>query len=635
MLELDYRTYLDKVHGGWIGKCIGGAIGASQENNKSLMCYRIDNVFPAVVPPNDDLDLQVLYLQEVLEKLGSRFASTDIANAFAQYNLCLANEYSIAIRNVQLGIEPPLSGSFNNSYFNHSMGCPIRSEIWAFICPGHPEEAARYAALDGIVDHEAESVYGEQFYAVLESNAFFEADLRKLIALGLGVVPAASRLAECLAYVQELHGKYADWREARTALIVRFGSADASYSIVNVGITLLALLYGNGDFTDTLLMAVNCGYDTDCTAATAGAILGILAGANGIPQEWLDKIGEDVVVGTVDITRHSDKIVDLAKDTCAAGLSLARDGVTAIRFINVPAEASPSLPLPRDLPAIDIAVDYDGLPSIGYGEPATVRFTLTNNGSADLDGALRLTPPNHLRATPASAELFIEAGGSVTVPVTFATVAGIAELPQRNLIGAAFRADGADVACERTFGLSGASRMKLIGPFWDNYDTTKHDADPFKDRMPAGLMAMFNGFVDIDRPYIDESFVGLDEVPGHYVNMHEDVIRAQSLLSYRGPCCLYLVHDFYSPEDRHGVEMLVGNEGAFKLWLNGVTIGRSNESAMWMPYNHSIKVGLKAGHNRMVIKLIRRNRASDFSYLLRSEQSGMRLFVDLATGIAD
>ena len=66
-MKIGYRTYLDKVHGGWIGKCAGGLIGAKQENNKSLMHYTFDNVFPDVIPPNDDFDLQILYLTELIE----------------------------------------------------------------------------------------------------------------------------------------------------------------------------------------------------------------------------------------------------------------------------------------------------------------------------------------------------------------------------------------------------------------------------------------------------------------------------------------------------------------------------------------------------------------------------------------
>ena len=36
----------------------------------------------------------------------------------------------------------------------------------------------------------------------------------------------------------------------------------------NIGFVVLGLLYGEGDFKKSLIYAVNCGDDTDCTAGT-------------------------------------------------------------------------------------------------------------------------------------------------------------------------------------------------------------------------------------------------------------------------------------------------------------------------------------------------------------------------------
>lgn len=46
-----------------------------------------------------------------------------------------------------------------------------------------------------------------------------------------------------------------------------------------------------GDFGKSLCIAVNCGEDTDCTAATLGALLGILYGRKGIPEQRIRPIG--------------------------------------------------------------------------------------------------------------------------------------------------------------------------------------------------------------------------------------------------------------------------------------------------------------------------------------------------------
>ena len=64
-----YRKFYDKVYGGWLGKCLGGAAGAPVEGIKRLITdidYR-DVIRPDL--PNDDLDLQLLWL-EVMEEKG-------------------------------------------------------------------------------------------------------------------------------------------------------------------------------------------------------------------------------------------------------------------------------------------------------------------------------------------------------------------------------------------------------------------------------------------------------------------------------------------------------------------------------------------------------------------------------------
>ncbi|NOZ22005.1 MAG: ADP-ribosylglycohydrolase family protein, partial [Planctomycetes bacterium] len=63
MMKLTYKEYEDKILGGWIGKSIGGTIGARFEGCKAWIDLTIDETIPDELPPNDDLDLQVLWLK--------------------------------------------------------------------------------------------------------------------------------------------------------------------------------------------------------------------------------------------------------------------------------------------------------------------------------------------------------------------------------------------------------------------------------------------------------------------------------------------------------------------------------------------------------------------------------------------
>ena len=182
--EILYENYFDKVYGGWLGKCIGGAIGAQVEGQKKMHSFTMENVFPEKWPPNDDLDLQVLWLHTILSR-GLNIVSIDLAEEWVEHCWYYFNEYGVFLKNFLRGIDPPYSGLFGNEYFGESMGSPIRSEIWGFIFPGNPELAANYAEKDAVLDHWGDSVYAERFLASIESEAFFEKDLEKLIGVGL------------------------------------------------------------------------------------------------------------------------------------------------------------------------------------------------------------------------------------------------------------------------------------------------------------------------------------------------------------------------------------------------------------------------------------------------------------------
>ena len=134
---LTYQDYYDKVLAGWLGKSLGGVIGAPFENHKMFGHETEDNIWPDALAINDDLDIQVVWL-EAMQERGLYLSSRDLAEYWQDrcyHNYC---EYGFFLNNIQRGISAPLSGIWNNSFYVESEGCPIRSEIWGFVCPGNP-----------------------------------------------------------------------------------------------------------------------------------------------------------------------------------------------------------------------------------------------------------------------------------------------------------------------------------------------------------------------------------------------------------------------------------------------------------------------------------------------------------------
>ena len=73
---------------------------------------------------------------------------------------------------------------------------------------------------------------------------------------------------------------------ARAAVDARFAGMHPVHTNNNACLTLFGLHLGQKDFTKTIGVTVAMGLDNDCTAATAGSILGAILGAEGIPPHW-------------------------------------------------------------------------------------------------------------------------------------------------------------------------------------------------------------------------------------------------------------------------------------------------------------------------------------------------------------
>lgn len=309
----------DRVLGCWLGKALGGTLGMPYEGCPDAVSARFEDLSGKSLP-NDDLDLQLLWLW-VLEQRGLATRSVDLAQAAADHYVCYPDEYGVARWNTWRGLVPPATGRHNN-WFGDGMGAAIRSEIWACLFPGRPALAAAYAREDALVDHHGNGVWAEMFLAATESAAFVTTDVRQAVATGLSFIPEDSRLSRALRSVVQGHAEGIPWGEARSRVHREFGHHNFTDVTVNLSFILIGLLYGGCDFERSVVLAVNCGMDTDCTGATCGSLLGILLGASGLPARWRAAAGEEVAIsgslrrlplpGTLsELTRRTLALADL------------------------------------------------------------------------------------------------------------------------------------------------------------------------------------------------------------------------------------------------------------------------------------------------------------------------------------
>jgi ADP-ribosylglycohydrolase len=422
---LNRDEYRKKVHGCWMGKNIGGTLGAPFEWKRQVNTVSFYTTELKGEPlPNDDLDIQLLWLI-ALEERGVALDAKTMAELWLLYVAAHWSEYGIAKVNMRAGLLPPLSGLYNNP-FKDSCGAFIRSEIWACIAPGCPRTAARFACEDAMIDHgDGEGTFSAVFCAALESAAFVERDLPTLIDIGLSYIPPACAVAGAVKLAVECHRAGKSWLEARDEILRHyrgahrpnkpenispedrakgFGDGKLGWDAPsNLGILVIGLLYGGGDFAKSLCIAVNCGEDTDCTAATIGSIFGILHGYDAIPKNWIEPIGNgiktlclnlgDLTVGcpipptTNDLTDRTEKVARKVLAHYRLPVEIA-DRPTDPG--GLPADSLRAGPLAESLYAnmggpvfhfdfFDVCVDYGGDPTIRDGAPREIRVRIANN----------------------------------------------------------------------------------------------------------------------------------------------------------------------------------------------------------------------------------------------------------------
>jgi len=461
-LSLNRSEYRDKVLACWLGKNIGGTVGMPfewkrQVNNVEF--YTQDLRGEPVA--NDDLDIQLLWLI-ALEQKGVKIDARTLADYWCIHVTPHWAEYGTAKANLRAGLLPPMSGALNNVY-RHSCGAYIRSEIWACIAPGLPEVAANYAYEDAIIDHgSGEGTYGEVFFAALESAAFVLSDLRTLIDLGLSYIPATSAVAGAVRLALASFDAGKSWQATRDDVLTAFRGSVPTWTApaspddvakgfdtgplgfdvpVNVAFTVMALLYGGDDFGKIVCTAVNCGEDTDCTAATAGSIYGIIHGTAAIPQRWIDPIGRSIKTIAINagdlfsLPRTVDELTDRTVAIMDKVVALSGRGTVSVseKPTDLAALKLDALKPSREFRVLDeglngpvfrsdfftLTLDYGDGATIRSGEPKPLRVSVKSNFLCQANVALRWYLPAGWQASPSEqGAFFIQPGTSRQITVT-------------------------------------------------------------------------------------------------------------------------------------------------------------------------------------------------------------------------
>lgn len=302
---MSIKKYQNQIYAGVLGKIIGVYLGRPiegwsfekiQDTFGEVYYYKNHKTGAPLIVPDDDISGTFAFFR-ALEDQGYRqdITAAQIGDAWLNYivenetilwwgGLCRSTEHTAYLR-LKQGIKAPQSGSekLNGRSMSEQIGSQIFIDTWALANPNNPQRTADMAKKAASVSHDGLAVDAAVYLAVMESMAFEEQDMDRLLDAGLKYVHNEF----FTGLVQELRSRCAkakDWREVRAWIAAEHGYEKYPGNcpmVTNHLALLMALIMGGDDFHKACMIACSAGWDTDCNSGNVGALNGIRLGLNG------------------------------------------------------------------------------------------------------------------------------------------------------------------------------------------------------------------------------------------------------------------------------------------------------------------------------------------------------------------
>jgi len=334
--------YPDRVAGAWLGRAAGCVLGKPVEqiprrgieeilrtqgrwpldayftgaglptsvaarwpwNAKCAHNALAENILGA--PEDDDLNFTILALM-LLEKHGPGFTTSDVAQLWLDAlpaGAVFTAERAVYANLLRM-VDADSAAATRNPY-REWIGALIRADLFGWVRPGLPLEAAQLAWKDARLSHRGDGVAAAVWVAAMCSWSMVSADVNEVLDVGASFVPPGA-LAQAIHEGREAAGL--GLARGLDRLYALYGGLHWVHVLNNAATIAFALQLGQGDFTASIAAAVTAGWDTDSVGACVGGIAGALAGSGGIGPAWTKPLAGRIATSLPGGTRRIDELV--------------------------------------------------------------------------------------------------------------------------------------------------------------------------------------------------------------------------------------------------------------------------------------------------------------------------------------
>ena len=343
-LTVAKADYLEKLHGFWLGQCIANWTGIITEMDKiggegergkfytredwgttvQVVRWTGDLGDPKTIDwvrrgpdeiwgADDDTDIEYIYQFLLANSDSTRLSGEQIREGWLTHiydeESAPEGENFLWVSNQRAhdlmleGFVPPATSDPSNNRFYEMIDAQLTTEIFGLYAPGRPDIGLEIAHMPIRTTASGEAALASEFYVIMhalaagiEPSATRKDQVHNLALHARAYLPDESTTAKMYDFVKSRYEDGVPWEEARDDVYRRYqleqkdgydkAPRNPVASGINFASSMVSLFFGEGDYQETVKIAVLAGWDSDNPAATWGGLLGFLYGKQGIEKAF-------------------------------------------------------------------------------------------------------------------------------------------------------------------------------------------------------------------------------------------------------------------------------------------------------------------------------------------------------------